>query len=163
MFGLSTLGIIHTAISLIAVLAALASFVTRGSIKPKDFLGRLYLVTTIIACLTAFGLSKHGGLNPGHALAALTLLSLAAAILSEKFSVRGWRYVQVSLLSLSLFFSLIPATAETLTRLPVGAPLATGPQDPLVGRFIGILFFLFVMTLLGQIIYLRKTNAKSIS
>jgi uncharacterized membrane protein len=158
MLGLSSLGFIHTLISLIAVAAALIIFARRGKIDPHSKAGKVYLITTAVGCLTAFGLSKHGGFNPGHGLAILTLFCLIAAVSVERWQVKAWPYIQVSLLSLSLFFSLVPATAETLTRLPVGAPIAQGPQDPVVVRSLGILFLVFALTLVAQIIYLRRTK-----
>lgn len=163
MLGLSALGLVHTSISLVAVISALVLFALRGRIDPNQGLGKLYLVCTAIGCLTAFGLSKHGGFNPGHALAILTLICLIVGIAVERKGVKGWPYIQVVSLSLSLFFSLIPAVNETLTRLPLGAPLAQGPQDPLVLRSLGILFGLFVVVLGTQLVSIyRKSFAKQV-
>lgn len=129
-----------------------------GKIVPQGRLGRLYIGATTIGCLTALGLSKQGGLNPGHALALLTMLCLAGAVISEYRQVKGWRYLQVGLLSTSLFFSLVPAINETLTRLPLSHPLATGPTDPLVQKSLGVLAFVFAVTLVTQFVFVRRNQ-----
>lgn len=156
MFGLSTLGALHTLISLIAVIAALVMFAMRGRITPHGTLGITYLVCTTLGCVSALGLSKHGGFNPGHVLALLTILCLIGAVVAEKRSFRAWPYIQVGLLSTSLFFSLVPAVNETLTRLPLASPLATGPTDPLVQKSLGALTIVFVFTLVAQFVFIRQ-------
>lgn len=158
MFGLSILGIVHTLISLIAVVAALTMLVSEGRITLQGGLGRTYLIGTTIGCLTAFGLSSHGGFNPGHALALLTLVCLIGAVIVERLSMKGWSYIQVVLLSTSLFFALVPGITETLTRLPLSQPLATGPEDPLVLKALGTLALVFLTTLIIQLIFVRKHN-----
>jgi hypothetical protein len=61
-------------------------------------------------------------------------------------------------LSGSLFFSMVPAINETLTRLPVGAPWASSPQDPLVLKSLGVLAILFVALCVAQIANIRKSK-----
>jgi len=85
---LSILGIIHTAISILAILAGL------------------------------FALLRDGKIDPAN-------------------------YAQIIIMSTTLFISLIPAIVETLTRLPMEHPLASGPNDPIIqiGKIIlGVIF-----------------------
>lgn len=50
---MSTLGIIHTAISVIPVVAGLYSFSKYGAIVPKSDAGRIYLVTIALSVVTS--------------------------------------------------------------------------------------------------------------
>ncbi len=61
MFGLTQLGMIHTAISLVAVAAGLIALVRDKEISPRNMLGKVYVITTVLVCLTGFGIFQHGG------------------------------------------------------------------------------------------------------
>lgn len=131
---LSLLGIAHTAISLLPVAAGLYSFAKYRSIQPATRSGQVYLGGLLVAVLTAFGLSSTGGFNPGHALGILALLAVGGALLIPRLSFLGGArpYLATFGLSFSFFLTLVPGINETLTRLPAGQPLATGPEHPLV-------------------------------
>ena len=64
--GLSGLGIFHTIIGIVAIVAAIISFVRFGKIDLTQLSGKIYFYTTAVTALTALGISKHGGFNPGH-------------------------------------------------------------------------------------------------
>ena len=89
MFGLTNLGAVHTLISLVAVAAGIVSFVRYGSISLRTSVGLVYVVTTVLTCLTAFGLFRTGAFGPGHAIGVLTLIVLAFAVLVEKGAIAG--------------------------------------------------------------------------
>ena len=55
---LSLLGIAHTAISLVPVVAGLYSFAKYRAIQPATRSGQVYLGGLLVAVLTAFGLSS---------------------------------------------------------------------------------------------------------
>lgn len=59
---LSTLGIIHTAISVLALIFAFTALFIEGKINPRTNTGKYYLVATVLACVTSFGLSLNGTL-----------------------------------------------------------------------------------------------------
>jgi hypothetical protein len=61
---------------------------------------------------------------------------------------------------MTFFFHLVPGVTETTTRLPVSAPLASGPDDPLVQRLVGICFLLFLVGATLQVIRMRARKAK---
>src|SRR5687768_14470893 len=77
--GLSNLGIFHTVIGIIAIAAALISFVKHGRIHLATTSGKIYFYGTIIASLTALGLSKQGGFNAGHLFSLLILILVIIA------------------------------------------------------------------------------------
>ena len=147
---MSTLGIFHTVIGVIAVIAGFRSFYKNGMISKNNLSGQIYIVGTIISGITAFGLSKTGHLNEAHILTASVLLFLGAALYVKNV------YLKVLSFSTSFFLSLIPATVETLTRLPVDAPLAADQNAPIVQATLGMWFFLFLMGVTFQIYKLNK-------
>jgi len=158
--GLSSLGIFHTAIGVIAIVAAVIDFIRKGRIDQSQFTGKIYFYFTLIASLTALGLSKHGGFNPGHIFAIfIVLLILVAYFLhSKKKGNNKARFFENFLLSFSFFLSLIPTVNETFTRIPLGHPLAKAPTDPIIAQTLLVLFMLFVAGSVFQFIKQKKIN-----
>jgi uncharacterized membrane protein len=152
MFGLTPLGIVHTVISLIAVVAGAAALIRYGAIGTRTRLGRIFVWTTVLTCLTGFGIFQHGGFGKPHILAIITLVVLAVAYAAE----RGWlfglgaRYVAMIGYSLAFFFHMIPGFTETSTRLPAGRPLASGPDDPHLQMAIAAAFAVFLIGVFFQ-------------
>ncbi len=129
---MSTLGIIHTVVSVIPVIAGIYSFSKYGAIMSKSDAGRIYLITIVLSVVTSFGLSSTGGFNPGHAIGILTLLAIAFSFIIGKL---GWfgrlnRYLQVLSMSFTYFLLMVPAINETLSRVPPANPIGNGPDSP---------------------------------
>ena len=159
MAALSTLGIIHTAISLVAVGSGIVSLIRHGAIGYRNGVGKTYVITTALTCLTGFGIFHHGGFGKPHILGIITLVVLALAYAGgKKFFGRASPYVETVLYSMTFFFHLIPGVTESLTRLPVDAPVASGPDDPLVQQLVGICFILFLVGATVQVIRLRMRS-----
>lgn len=153
--GLSYLGIFHTVIGIVAIIAALVSLVKNAKIDLGKLTGRIYFYCTLVASLTALGLSSIKGVNPGHILALLIVVLISAAyflFLKRPGNYRP-RFFENFFLSLSFFLSLIPTVNETFTRIPVGHPLAKGPTDPLIAKTLLLLLLLFIV---GSVIQFRK-------
>ena len=74
MFGLTPLGTIHTAISLVAIAAGAWAFARDRQIVPSNRLGQIYLAATTITAVTALMIFEHGRFRIGHTFAILTLL-----------------------------------------------------------------------------------------
>ena len=159
MLGLSSLGLIHTAISLVAVGAGLVSLIRLHRITGTTGVGKLYIATTLLTCLTSLGIFHHGGFGAPHVLAIITLVVLAVAAGARKLWFgRLSPYVETISYSATFLFHLIPAVTETSTRLPAGAPWATGPDDPKVKAASGILFVLF---LIGAFLQAMRIKAQA--
>ena len=158
--GLSNLGIFHTVIGVIALVSAVISFVRHGRINLAYLSGKLYLYGTVITAVTALGLSKHGGFNPGHifSLFILILVLIAYFLFTKRKDSNRARYFETFLLSFSFFLSLIPTINETFTRVPVGHPWAKGPTDPLIGKTLLLFFILFIAGSVYQFLQQRKVN-----
>lgn len=158
MFGLSQLGMFHTVISLVAVIAGLHAFWRWQAIDPRKTGGKVYLLMTAISCLTGLRIVAHGGFGKPHVLALITLVVLAVAVLAQATSVFGRfsRQVEVVGYSLSFYFHLIPGITETSTRLPLGHPLLDSPDAPLLQGLFVVLFVMFLAAAVWQTRRIRQ-------
>jgi uncharacterized membrane protein len=145
--GLTSLGTVHTAISLVAVIAGLIALFRYKEITLRTGLGKLYVWATVLTCLTGFGIFQHGGFGKPHALGILTLLALAVGALAGRGALFGQasRYIEAVAFSASFLFHWIPAFTETLTRLPLGAPLLPNADAPELKAITGVLLVLFLI------------------
>ena len=160
--GLSGLGIFHTIIGIVAIAAAIISFIRFGKIDLTQLSGKIYFYTTAVTALTALGISKHGGFNPGHIFSVFIFILVVVAFwLSVKRSTNNKaRYIENFLLSFSFFLSLIPTVNETFTRVPLGHPLAKNPSDPVIAQTLLVLLIAFVAGAIYQ--YIKQRNALKI-
>lgn len=158
--GLSSLGIFHTIIGIIAIIAALVSFVKHGKINLAALSGKVYFYGTVITSITALGLSKHGGFNAGHVFSIfIVILVLEAYFLyyKKKGNTRA-RFFENFCLSFSFFLSLVPTVNETFTRVPIGHPLAKDSSDPVIGKTLLLLLVLFIAGSIYQFRKQKKAN-----
>lgn len=164
MFGLTTLGFIHTLISLVALAAALVALLRDKAILPDRPVGKLYIWATVLTCLTGFGIFEHGGFGKPHVLGIVTLLvlGLAAWAASSQLLGRAAPYVETVSYSLTVFFHMIPGVTETFTRLPSGAPLFSSPEDPKLEKVVGVIFLLFLVGATLQVRRLRVARGSTI-
>ncbi len=157
MLGLTPLGAFHTAISLAAIVAGIWALVRDKEIAPANRLGKLYLVTTAATAATGLMIFEHGGFRIGHTFAVLTLLVVAigtVAAVTPLFG-RASHYVQAALYSSTMLIHLITGSAESLTRLPPGAPLVTHENAFVFKDIIGALVLLYLIGLAFQLRWLR--------
>jgi uncharacterized membrane protein len=159
MFGLTPLGTIHTAISLIAVAAGLIAFVRDKEISPKNWVGKIYIITTVLTCLTGFGIFQHGGFGKPHALGIITLVVLGVAYVAgyTKLYGRLSPYIETVSYSATFLFHLIPGITETTTRLPLGAPLLPNADAPALKVATAVLVVVF---LIGAALQVRRLRAR---
>ena len=164
MFDLTPLGTIHTLISIVALVAGFACLVRDGRIEPHTGLARIYIWATVATCLTGFGIFRHGGFGPPHALGILTLAVLAFAAWPGGARVFGarWHYVTTVSYSFTLLLHMIPGVTETFTRLPLGRPLFTGPEDPALQPVAGVLFAVFVAGAIWQVVRMRRADRATV-
>lgn len=157
---LSNLGIFHTIIGLTAIAGAIASFIRFGKIDLGKRSGQIYFYGTLITSLTALGISRHGGFNPGHALSlfVISVVSTSAYLFYKRKGNNSTRYYENFLLSFSLLLSLLPTVNETLTRIPVGHPLAKDITDPVIAKTLLVFFLLFLAGSVYQFTWQRKIN-----
>ncbi|MET0243387.1 MAG: hypothetical protein ABW174_07960 [Flavitalea sp.] len=163
--GISPLGIFHTVIGVVAIIAALVAFIRYGRIDLNKITGKIYFWFTLITSLTALGISKTGKLNPGHALSAIVIILITAAwyLNAKKKHNNRSRYFENFYLSFSFFLSMLPTVNETFTRVPIGHPLAKDITDPIIGKTLLVIVVLFITGSVYQFIRQRKLNKLSIA
>lgn len=157
MFGISTLGWIHTIGSLPAIPAALYMIARHGRIVPRSGLGALYLFSMLIGAATVF-LVAHQPVSYGIGIA--TILLLLAGYGAERVlrPSPAARYVEIICLTLSVFLLMLPTVTEILRRVPDGHPLVTDLKSPLLLGAQGALLVLLILGLAAQILYLRRAG-----
>ena len=148
---LSVLGIIHTAISVVALIVALAALFRDGKINPANGTGKLYILLTVLTCLTSLPIMKTGHLTAGHYVAVVILVLLPIGFYARRLFGKAANYIQVIVMSTTLFLSFIPAIVETLTRLPISKPLADGPNDPIIQKALSALILLYIVGVVYQL------------
>jgi hypothetical protein len=157
-FGLTSLGAFHTAISLAALVAAVLCYWRYGRIAPGSAAGKFYIVMTVASCVTGLGIFQHGGFGKPHALALITLGTLlVAAAAGAGWFGRFAREVETVSYSATVLFHLIPGITETSTRLPPGAPLVANAEAPELVAATGVLLVLFVI---GATVQVRRLRAQ---
>jgi len=160
MLGLTPLGTIHTAISLIALAAGFVALARDKEISTRGPAGVVFVAGTFASALTGLGIFQHGGFGVPHVLAIVSILVLGVALLAERTRVlsRASGYVAMLGYSLAFFLHFIPGTVETLTRLPAGAPYLSHPEDPKAQPIIGAFFLLFLAGATLQVLRRRATS-----
>jgi hypothetical protein len=77
----------------------------------------------------------------------MTLIALAGGTVAETMKPFGkWsRYVQAVMYSATLLFHCVPAVTDGLLRLPVGNPVLTSIEDPIMKMsYLGLLLIFLV-------------------
>ena len=144
---ITALGWFHTAMGIIALVSGAVTLVRYREIDPQNRSAQIYLATTLVTAGTALAIFQHGGFGPAHGLAVLTLAALVVGMAAALLKLFGKlsRYVQALSFSATLLFHCIPAVTDALMRLPVGDPVVSSLEDPLLrGSYLALLI-LFVI------------------
>jgi len=141
------IGWLHIVMGIIALVSGAITLTRFKEISSKTRSGQIYLATTLITAGTAFAIFQYGKFTPAHALAVMTLGALAVGALSEKLKPFGKlsRYLQAISYSATLLFHLVPAVTDGLMRLPVGDPILSSFEDPILKKCYLALFVLFLI------------------
>jgi hypothetical protein len=156
---MSTFGIFHTGVSILPIFFGLAALVRDHKIDPKNLLGQLYIGTMLLGCITAFGFIPTKGLDPPQGLTVLTLVLLYFGTLTITGKWRDAGHVQNICLSASYFLLWFFTTTETLTRLPLDHPFASGPTDPALNPVRALLLVALVLGV-GYQVYAQRAATK---
>jgi len=148
------IGWFHTGMGVIALVSGVFTLFKYKEISLQSRSGQVYLATTLITAGTALFIFQRGEFGPGHVLAVMTFLALALGTVAATIKPFGkWsRYVQAICYSATLLFHSLPAVTDGLLRLPVGNPVLTSIEDPILRTcFLG----LFILYLVGISLQLR--------
>jgi uncharacterized membrane protein len=157
---LTPLGLLHTILSVIAVVAAIAALIRDKEISPQSGIGRIYIWTLVLTCLTGLPIFRHGGIGPPHVLGVLILATLAVAAIAGRTRLFGRfaAYVRTVAYSATVFFLSISTVTETLTRLPPSDPVVASPDAPI---FKILYLALLILFLIGAVLQIRTLRAVS--
>jgi len=157
---MTPLGWFHTTLGITALLSGGITLAKFKEITLQTRSGQIYLAATLITAGTALGIFQRGEFGPGHALAVMTLVALAVGTVAATTTLFGnlARYVQAVSFSATLFFHFIPAITDGLLRLPVGDPVLTSIEDPILKMsYLGLLvLFLVGVSLQMRWIYRQR-------
>lgn len=155
------LGWFHTLMGAAALVSGVFTLAKYKEILLQKRSGQVYLVTTLITAGTALAIFQRGEFGPGHALAVMTLLALAVGTVAATTQIFGnfSRYLQAISYSATLLFHCIPAVTDGLLRLPVGSPVLTSIEDPILKMCYLALLVLFVLGVSLQIRWIRRQRA----
>lgn len=155
-------GWFHTIIAMLALLSGLYALAKYKIITLQYLSGKIYLICTLLAALSALAIYKHGGFGAAHGLAVLTLLALLVGVVMEKYKLFGKfsSYLQAASYSATFLFHMIPAITDGLMRLPVDAPIVTSIEDPLLKTFYLAFLITYIVGFLLQVMWLRKQFIK---
>ena len=141
------LGWFHTIMGIVALISGGYTLIRYKEILHDTPSGQVYLLTTLITAGTALAIYQHGFFGPAHVLAVMTLGALAIGMVASTTKIFGKasRYVRAFFFSVTLLFHCIPAVTDGLLRLPVGDPILTSIEDPILRMcYLGLLI-LFVI------------------
>lgn len=158
---ITILGWFHTVIGILALVTGFYSLARFKVIQWEQMTGKIFLICTFIAAATALGIySQTGSFNIAHGLAVLTLLALAVGRIAETTNIFGGfsKYFQAIAYSGTFLFHMIPAITDGLRRLPVGDPIVTKVEDPLLLNFYLAFLVTYLIGVTAQIIWLRKSG-----
>ena len=155
---MTLLGWFHTIIGVGAVLSGLYTIFKYKMISLEEFIGRLYLLLTLIVAVSALGIYNQGGFGIGHILAVLTLVALLGGLIMEKGKLFGSfsKYFQALGYTSTLLFHMIPAISDFLLRLPVGDPFVDSFEDPLLVNFQLSFLLIYLVGIITQFLWLKK-------
>ena len=154
------LGWLHTILGIGALLSGFYTLIKYRVVTLAHRSGRLYVLLTLIVAGTALGIYNQGGFGIAHNLAVLTLVALAGGVVMEKTRLFGSlsKYCQALGYSSTLLFHMIPAITDFLRRLPVGDPFIDNLEDPLLRQFHLAFLAIFVVGIIAQVLWLRKSS-----
>ena len=130
------LGWFHIAMGIIALFSGVITLSRFKEISLQTRSGQIYLATTLITAGTALAIFQYGIFTAAHSLAVMTLAALAVGTIAEKMKPFGKlsRYVQAVSYSVTLLFHCVPAVTDGLMRLPIGDPVLSSFEDPILKK-----------------------------
>lgn len=124
-FGVSTLTFVHTALSLIALVAGLVVVLGLPSSRSFPSWTGLFLVTAILTSVTGFFFPFERFL-PSHWFGVISLIALAVAILARyTFVYSGaWRWLYVLTVMIGTYLLAFVTIVQAFQKIPVLHALA---------------------------------------
>ena len=163
--GISYIGWFHTILGSAAIIVGLYLLIKDRFIFMNTKLTNFYLLSTFFTCASSFFLyAATGSFNTAHMLSVVTILAIFFALVLQKFNLFGFLTVYLKQLALTgtVFFSMLPTTAEVLQRLPPNDPFVSSIEDPLVQSFYMAYVGIFGIFAIYQIIKIYREDIDGI-
>jgi hypothetical protein len=149
--SLSTFTAVHVIISLVGIGSGLVVLFGLLSAKRLDGWTGLFLLTTVLTSVTAFGF-PFTHLLPSHKVAIISLVVLAIAILARySFRMIGtWRWVYVVTAMMGLYLNVFVLVVQSFEKVPALKAMAPTQSEPpfLVAQLVVLALFI-VLTILA--------------
>ena len=136
--GITYMGWFHTVVGIPAILVGLYLLFRDRFIFINLGLAKFYLIATVVTSASSLFIYRAtGSFNTAHILSVMTIFAVLFAFVLHKKSFFGFlnHYLKQLALTGTVFFSMLPTTAEVLQRVPPSDPLASSIEDPLVQNF----------------------------
>ena len=163
--GISYIGWFHTILGSAAILVGLYLLIKDRFIFMNTKLTNFYLLSTFFTCVSSLFLyAVTGSFNVAHLLSVITILAIFFVLALQKFNLFGFLTVYLKQLALTgtVFFSMLPTTAEVLQRLPPNDPFVSSIEDPLVQSFYMAYVGIFGIFAIYQIIKIYREDIDGI-
>ena len=155
--SLSTFVLVHTVISVIAIVAGvIVMFGMLKSTRPGG-LTAIFLLLTILTSATGFLIPPllTDKLLPSHIIGLLSLvLLLIACIALYAMKLSGsWRWIYAVTALLALYFNVFVLVIQSFLKIPALTALAPGnpPAGPVFAVAQGVVLVFFVLMIIGAI------------
>lgn len=157
--GITYIGWFHTIVGIPAIAVGLCLLLRDRFIYIDKGLAKFYLIATVITSASSLFIYRATGtFNTAHILSVMTILAILFAYILHSKSIFGFLNIYLKQLALTgtVFFSMLPTTAEVLQRVPPGSPFANSIEDPLVQNFYMSYVVIFGIFVLYQMIKISK-------
>jgi hypothetical protein len=150
MLGLSTITWIHTALSVVALVAGIVVVVGLVRSHAMRHWVLLFVVTAVATSVTGFAF-PFDKLLPSHWIGIISLVVLAIAILARyAFHLAGsWRWIDALAMVIAAYFLVFVAIAQAFMKVPALKPLAPTQSEPpfLVAQLVVLVVFIGIAIL----------------
>jgi len=163
--GITYIGWFHSIVGMLAILVGLYLLYRDRFIFINTGLAKFYLIATVITSASSLFIYRAtGSFNTAHILSVMTIFAVLFAYALHKKSIFGFlnNYLKQLALTGTVFFSMLPTTAEVLQRVPPSNPLANSIEDPLVQNFYMSYVVIFGIFSIYQIIKISKGEMNEI-
>lgn len=126
MFDLQTFTVVHTAISLVALVAGIALLLGMAGGRAMPGLASLTILTLVLTSATGFGFPFEKFL-PSHAVGILSLLILAVTIWARRASRMAAYAIS---LTVAVYFDAFVAVVQVFLKVPALNAIAPTQQSP---------------------------------
>ena len=163
--GITYMGWFHTIVGIPAIIVGLYLLFRDRFIFIDTGLAKFYLIATVVTSASSLFIYRAtGSFNTAHILSVMTIFAVLFAYVLHKNSIFGFlnHYLKQLALTGTVFFSMLPTTAEVLQRVPPSNPLASSIEDPLVQNFYMSYVVIFGIFSVYQIIRISKGEMNEI-